>query len=161
MIAALMLLTALQGLRRGVAATALGALSVIVAYLVASVWYPALATVLKQVFLLPSYWVGASAFVILLVSAYAAMGIFIFMVLGTPRISAPSRVWGAIVGVFHGTLLSMALVAVVLGSPFGDDVEKDVQSSLLAPYVAQAQQAGVNSLAAVLPHTFGAKKTRF
>lgn len=161
-VAGLLFFTALQGVQRGVAVSLLGALGVIISYLVASVWYVPLADVLVKWLLLPRGWAGAFSFALLLLISYAAVGIAIIMFFESRKLSPTSRTLGAIVGAGKGALLSMAGLAILLASPYGETFQKDVQASVLAPYVVQAQRAGVKALAVILPiHPFGATETHF
>lgn len=161
-IAGLLFFTALQGVQRGAAVSLLGAFGVIVSYLVASVWYVSLADVLVKWILLPRGWAGTFAFALLLLITYAAVGIAIIMFFESRKLSSTSRTLGAVVGAFKGALLSMAGLAIAVASPLGETMQKDVKASALAPYVVQAQQAGVKALAVILPiHPFGARETRF
>lgn len=161
-IAGLLSFSTLQGLRRGIVITLLGALAVIVAYLAASVWYLSLTEVLVRRLLLPRAWAATAAFAFLLISGVAILRIAVTILLETYRLSVSSRVLGGLAGAAKGALLSMVWLAVALASPLGDPVQRDVKNSVLAPYAVRAQQAGVKSLAVVLPiHPFGAKETRF
>lgn len=161
-IAAVLLLYALQGLQRGFVVALLGALGVIVSYLVASVWYSRLAEAFVRQLFLPRDWAATSAFALLLFVSYAIIGLAILVLFDTERLSVSSKALGVVGGVVKGTLLSMALLTLALASPLGDTVQQDVKHSTLAPYAADAQKAFVQLLATVLPiHPFGAKETRF
>ena len=161
-IAGLLFLTALQGVQRGVRVSLLGALGVIISYLVASVWYRPLAELLIRSVLLSRGWAGVFAFTLVLLISYAAVGIAIIMFFEPRKISSTSQTLGAVVGALKGALLSMAGLAILLASPLGETIEKDVKASVLAPYFVQAQRAGVRGLGVILPiHPFGAKETQF
>lgn len=164
LIVAFVLFAALHGLRRGVITALISALGVIAAYLVASIWYPGLGSLLTEGTHLPKSWASTVAYGALLVGVYVLIGTIVAMLVDSSRLSPPNRLLGLLAGAVKGALLSAALLGLLLASPLGGRAEQDAQKSALAPLAVRVQRGGAQSLARVLPdsiHPFGAQEMRF
>ncbi len=164
LIVALLLFTALHGLRRGVLTALVSAVGVIVAYLIASISYHTLASLIAEGTRLPLHWANTMAYGALLVGVYVLIGTIAVIMIDSSRLYAPNRLLGLIVGSMKGALLSAALLGLLLASPVGARAEQDTQRSALAPIAVRVQRSGAQSLARVLPdsiHPFGAVEMRF
>lgn len=163
-VAAIILFSALLGLRRGVIVGLVSALGVVVAYLAASFWYLPLAGIIGPAIRLSASWAGTVAFAALLLAVNTAVGFAALVAGGSDRLSPFSRLLGLVAGAIRGALLALALLAVAVASPPGDTVRRDAERSVLAPYALAAQQAGVEALAGLLPERyrpFGVGGARF
>lgn len=164
LIVVLLLFTALHGLRRGVLTAFVSAVGVIVAYLIASIAYHNLASVIAEGTRMPWHWASTMAYGALLVGVYVLIGTIAVMMIDSSQLSAPNRLLGLIVGGVKGALLSSVLLGLLLASPVGGRAEQDTQRSALAPIAVRVQRSGAQSLARVLPdriHPFGAGEMRF
>src|SRR2546429_7099734 len=142
-----MLFAALQGLRRGIIAAFMGAVGVIVAYLAASIWYRPLASLLTEGTHLTRLWASTVAYGALLTSVYVLIGTVAAIIADSYGLSGPKRVLGLLAGAAKGTLLSAALLGLLLASPVGRRAEDDARQSALAPLALPVQHRGAQSLA--------------
>lgn len=162
-IIAYLLYSVMQGLRRGIAVALIAAAGAVAGYLAASMWYPALADVLRLL-KLSRAWAGTLAYTLLLLAIYGAIGTAAALLLDAQRLGTSTRLVGAVGGLIKGALISSLVLGVALASPVGDRVRRDALRSLLAPYAVRVQRDGARSLAVVLPdaiHPFGADERRF
>lgn len=163
-IAAVVLLAALQGFRRGPLITLVSAIGVIIAYLAASVWYRPLADLARQSLRLSESWAATASFVVLLLATYTIIGLAITAMAGTDRLSPASRLLGTLAGMLKGALLAVVLLIAAIASPMGEPIKRDAERSSLAPYAIQAHKTGATTLDAVLPDTirlFGVSGEKF
>ncbi len=164
MFIAIVMFAVLHGMRRGVLAAFIGAVGILAAYLLASVWHPSLATVLTDGVHLAPHWAGTIAYAALLLTGYVFIGTAASVLLEHRSVSAPDRLLGALVGAVKGGLLCAGLLGVLLASPLADPVARDTRRSLLAPYALRVQRDGARSLAKFLPphiHPVGLDDSRF
>ena len=148
---AIVMFAVLHGMRRGVLAAFIGAVSVFVAYLLASVWHLSLATVLVDGLHFGAAWAGTIAYAALLLTVYVFIGTASAVLLEHRFVGAPDRLLGALVGAVKGGLLCAVLLGVLLASPLADPVARDTRRSLLAPYALRVQRDGARWLSKVLP----------
>jgi membrane protein required for colicin V production len=161
---AIIMFATLHGMRRGVLAASIGAVGVLAAYLLASIWHLSLATVLVDGVHLAPAWAGTLAYTALLLTGYVFIGTAAAVLLEHSFVSAPDRLLGGLVGAAKGGLLCAALLGILLASPLADPVARDTRRSLLAPYALRVQRDGARSLARVLPshiHLVGLDDSRF
>lgn len=154
----------LHGLRRGVLAAFIGAVGILAAYLLASIWYRSLAAVLVDGIHIAGSWAGTLSYAALLLTGYAFVSTATAVFLEHNFVETPARLLGVMVGAAKGALLCAVLLGVLIASPLGDPVARDTHRSLLAPYALRIQREGGRSLAKVLPpsvHLVGVDDTRF
>ncbi len=161
---AVLLYSLLHGLRRGPLTGLLSTVGLIVGFVVASAWYPALADMLTLSLHLDKAWVGTGAFLVLFLVVYVIIGVVVTILLWARRMSMSTRLMGALVGVLKGAVLATLLLVVVLASPLGPMVHDDANHSRIAPYAVQGYQSTLKVLLRVLPSTVhlpDADSTRF
>ncbi|HLQ63889.1 MAG TPA: CvpA family protein [bacterium] len=161
---AIVMFAALHGMRRGVLAAFIGAVGILAAYLLASIWHVSLATVLIDGVHIGPAWAGTIAYAALLLTGYVFIGTASAVLLEHRLVSAADRLLGGLAGAVKGGLLCAALLGVLLASPLADPVARDTRRSLLAPYALRVQRDGARSLAKFLPphiHLVGLDDSRF
>lgn len=156
-------LAALQGLRRGPLAALTGLLAIVAAYLVASAWYKALGTFIRDAIQLSASWSDTVAFAGLLLFVYEVVALVVVFTFSAEKVPDALRLWGVAVGALRGVVLATALLIVVLASPPAEPLRRDVERSAVAPYTVMAYRGGLRALTAVAPGlaVFGSKDERF
>jgi len=152
-IAAFALFAALQGLKRGLLAAVIGLVAVLASYLIASAWYHPLGDSIERAVRFTPAWADAAAFAGLFLLGYALIAILTVMGFGGERLPLPSRVSGAVLGLFRGAMLAAALLLIAAAAPFGDPIRRDIERSTVAPVALTVYRAGLRAVAAVLPST--------
>lgn len=163
-VVAVLLFSLLQGLWRGMLTGLVSILGLIVGFIAAAVWYPSFAEILVLALRVDRAWAGTAAFLALLAAIYVVVGVLATILLWTRRMSGPARLVGGLVGVTKGGVLVAVLLAVAIASPLGDTVRRDVDRSLLVPYIVRGHKVVVKSIASALPSTVhlpDADKVRF
>ncbi len=150
---AVLLFSLLQGLWRGTLTGLVSILGLVVGFIAAAVWYTSFAEILVLTLRVDKAWAGTAAFLALLAAIYVVVGVLATVLLWTRKMSGPARFVGALVGVAKGGVLVAVLLAVALASPLGEAVRRDVDRSLLAPYVVRGHMIAVKSIAPALPST--------
>lgn len=161
-IAAFAFFAAWQGLRRGVLPALVGILAVLLSYLAASVWYRTLGDLIERYVRLSAGWSDAVAFLGVFLLAYDIFAILTIMAIATEKVPPPSRLAGAAVGFVRGTILAAALLVVIIASPPGQPVRRDIERSAAAPLVVDAFRGSLRGLSSVMPiQVFGVRDERF
>jgi uncharacterized membrane protein required for colicin V production len=148
---ALLLLTVLLGLQRGPVRTLLEALFVLLSYLGASLLFrPAAETFFGTGFPWPD-WAATVAFAVLFLVFVVVGNYLTAWIAGRKAATGGAIVLGGISGVVKGLLLAMVLVTFLLSAPFAPAVQRDVERSVVGPYLAGWQVALHRALAPLLP----------
>src|SRR5258708_38880360 len=95
---AIVMFAALHGMRRGVLAAFIGAVGILAAYLLASIWPVSLATVLIDGVHIGPAWAGTIAYAALLLTGYVSLGTASAVILRHRLLSAADRHLGAFAG---------------------------------------------------------------
>ncbi|MDR7483419.1 MAG: CvpA family protein [Armatimonadota bacterium] len=150
-VVALALWFVLQGLLKGAATAAFGALAVLVAYVGACLLVPAVVDPVARALMglvrdLPRDWARTSAFAVTFLVGYVLLLVLVSIVGGAARPETTGQVLGAFVGLIKAAAWGMALVGLFLASPFGEAGARDVERSVLARPLAQAQRVTIEAL---------------
>jgi hypothetical protein len=155
-VVALALWFVLQGLLKGAATAAFGALAVSAAYvgacvLLAAVVDPLAAALMGLVRDLPRDWARTTAFAFVFTVLYGLLLVLFSIVGGAARPEVTGQVLGALVGLVKAAAWGMALAGLFLASPLGTAGMRDVERSLLVRPLAQAQRVTLEALRARSP----------
>jgi uncharacterized membrane protein required for colicin V production len=158
-VVALALWCVLQGLLKGAATAAFGALAVLVAYAGGCLLLRAVVDPLAGAFMglvpdLPRDWARTSAFAFTVGAIYALLLVLFSVAGGAARPEATGQLLGACVGLVKAAAWGMALLGLLLASPLGEAGMRDVERSLLARPLAQAQRVTIDVLRARSPVPF-------
>lgn len=155
LVVALFIYFIVQGLVKGVGAALLGALAVVLAYVLAAMALEPVGTMLQNSTLMPRdlspEWRRTVGFVATFGIFYLACMLLISILPGGKRPTTPTQVLGVFGGAVKATLASMALLGILLASPLAAGVGQDVQRSPMLRYLAELQRASVRSLRYVVP----------
>jgi len=163
-IVAFVLFAALQGVRRGLWPALIGIVALLAAYLAASVWYRPVADAVRRYLPLAESWAASIAFSGLLLMVVELTSLLVTLRTTVSNVPTSSRALGLAVGAVRGMSLATALLVVVLASPLVEPVRRDVERSVIAPYLLRAFRGGMRGLAVVIPPTvqpFGADDAPF
>lgn len=128
----------IQGLFKGVAASGMGALAMIAAFVVAAALLPSVGGFLvgvKSPIVPPGLspeWRRTVGFTATFVVVYVPLLLVISILPGGKRPSTPAQVLGIASGIAKAMVASMILVSILLASPMAEAIAKDVERSPLA-----------------------------
>lgn len=145
------LFAALQGLRRGVWAALIGVAGVVVSYLIASALFKPIGSLIHGYLRLSQSWSESLAMGLLLFLFYNVIAVLTVMAIGSERVPAPSRFLGVAVGALRGVMLGTAVLIIVLASPPGQPIRRDIGRSSIARHTLAASRDGLRSIARVFP----------
>ncbi len=155
----------LQGVLKGGAAALLGALAIIVSYVLAAILLAsvgegiavALMANIKPQELPPedfARWARMVGFLIPFLIAYVVFSLLINLVPGGKRPSMLAQAAGVFTGLFKALAASMALVGILLASPLSTAMAADVQRSSVARGAADLQRMLISGLRSGSPIQF-------
>lgn len=147
----------IQGLFKGVAAVAMGALAIVVAYIGAGLALPAVGDFLvnvKSPIIPPDLspeWRRTVGFTVTFLTIYVVLVLLSSILPGGKRPGLPAQMLGIVGGAVKAVLASMAFIAILLASPLSEAFAKDVERSTIAKYVAALQKDFSRNLRSVSP----------
>jgi uncharacterized membrane protein required for colicin V production len=149
----------IQGLFKGAAISALGALALTIAYLIAAIALPSMGAVAADMSLMPRdlslEWRHAVAFIATFIFVYILLLLLMSILLpGAKRPGMQAQVLGIVFGAMKAFVAAMILVAVLLASPLGDAIAQDTQRSPIVRYIADVQRSYVRTLQGLSPIKF-------
>ncbi len=154
----------LQGMLKGGTAAILGALAIIVSYVGAAILLPTIGerpaewlSKLRLTEMTPveaASWGRTAGFVLTFIVAYIVLLILINFLPGAKRPSMLAQVVGIFTGLMKALVAAMAVVGVLLASPFSSAMAADVQQSSLARFVAEFQRDSIQRLSRGSPIPF-------
>ncbi len=147
---AIVLVSILRGSRRGLLAGFLDLVVLVVAFFAASALYTPGALYLKKVLLLPASWEALTAFLVIWLVLYIAIGVSIHRFL-REDMSTASRIVGGVIGGVRGLVIVTVLLVVALAAPVHASVEKDLTRSRIAPYLLRGHNRVMTAVLPVLP----------
>lgn len=149
----------LQGVLKGGLAAFLGAIAVIVSYIGAAIVLPTFGEGIAKALLasmksLPADWARTVGFLVPFIIAYVAISILINFLPGGKRPSMLAQAIGVLTGLFKALVASMAVVGILMASPFSEAMTTDMQRSTIARPIADMQRAFIKRLAEGSPIPF-------
>jgi uncharacterized membrane protein required for colicin V production len=149
----------IQGLFKGAAISALGALALTISYLVAALALPSLGAVAAGMSLMPKdlsvEWRHAVAFIATFIFVYVLLLLLMSILMpGAKRPGMQAQVLGIVFGAIKAFVAAIILVAVLLASPLGDAIAQDTQRSPIVRYIADVQRSFVRALQRISPVKF-------
>jgi uncharacterized membrane protein required for colicin V production len=132
----------LQGLFKGVAASAMGAVAIIAAFVAAAAFLPSVGAFLvgvKSPIIPPDLspeWRRTVGFTATFVLVYVPLLLVISILPGGKRPSTPAQVLGIASGLLKAMVASMVLVGILLASPMSEAIVKDIERSPVAGFAA-------------------------
>jgi hypothetical protein len=136
----------IQGLLKGVTPIALGMLAVLASFLIATLTLPVIGDALVAVKgpLLPpdleAGWRRLLGFVVTFVVIYGVLSLLINIMPGGKRPSSPAQILGVAGGILKATAMSMVFLGVLLASPAGEAIGKDLERSAFSGFIADLYQ---------------------
>ncbi len=147
----ILLLAVLLGLQRGPVRTLLEAFFVLLSYLGASVLFrPAAEALFGTTFPWPD-WASTVAFAVLFVLFVVVGNYLTAWIAGRRAATGGAIVLGGLCGVLKGALLGVVLVTFLLAAPFAPAVQRDVERSVVGPYLVGWQLALHRAVSPLLP----------
>lgn len=153
----------LQGVLKGGAAAFLGALAVGASYVLAAMLLPSVGEGIAQALIAnigdlrvgsgPN-WARMVGFLIPFIFVYVMLSLAINLVPGGKRPSMLAQAVGVFTGLLKALAASMALVGILLASPFSKAMAADIERSSIARGVAGLQRSGIQSLKHTSPIDF-------
>jgi len=148
---AILLVTILLGLQRGPVRTLLEALFALLSYVGAALLFrPAAETFFGTTFPWPD-WAATVSFAVLFLLFVVVGNYLTAWIAGRKAATDAAIVLGGLSGVVKGALLGIVLVTFLLAAPFAPAVQKDVERSVVGPYLVSGQLALHGTLSALLP----------
>jgi uncharacterized membrane protein required for colicin V production len=151
----------LQGLLKGVVVPLLGALGLVVAYVVSAMAMPVVGSPIGRwidsLISSPEFtedWGRTIGFVVTFVVLYAAFSLLISLLPGAKRPETAGQLLGVAMGLVKAVVASMALVGMLLASPLAKGVAEDVSRSTVAGAVAALQRQSIQALHRASPIAF-------
>ena len=153
-----------QGLLKGAVAAVLGALAIVISYVVAAIALPTFgeraAEAMAKMRLVElsaaeaASWGRAAVFAVTFVIAYVVLSLIINILPGGKLPGLQAQVLGVFTGLFKAFVASMALVGFLLASPLSSALSQDAQRSAFMRSVAEAQRTGIQTLQKLSPISF-------
>ncbi|MDR7483907.1 MAG: CvpA family protein [Armatimonadota bacterium] len=154
MVVAMLVYFAVQGLFKGVVASGLGGLAIVVSYMGAAAALPIIGDRAAMGTPLPGEWARLIAFIFAFFLLYGICIVLISITPGGKRPTLPSQVLGIVAGVAKAMIAAMAAVGVLLASPLSDAFAKDVERAPLARHVAGLQKRYIQDIRRISPIPF-------
>ncbi|MBI3998096.1 MAG: CvpA family protein [Armatimonadetes bacterium] len=151
-----------QGLVKGAAASLLGALAIVVSYIGAAALLPSFGEVLTR-FLMALIrseeftrdWARTVSFVFTFLVGYIILLLLISVLPGAKRPAMQAQVLGVFMGAAKASVAAMALVGILLASPYSEPIMRDIQErSSFAKLAATAQRRSIQVLSQASPIPF-------
>lgn len=147
-----------QGLIKGAAAAALGALAAGMAYVLAAVLLPTVGDLLVKSTLMPPdlspEWRRTVGFTVTFAVLYLVFMVLISLTPGAKRPSTPAQILGLVAGGFKALVVSMAVVGLLLATPLSPALAQDVERSAILRFVAGMQKGFIQAIRSVSPIPF-------
>jgi len=147
-----------QGLFKGAPVALLGALAIVVAYLVAALALPGVASVVVNVVRNPTeewtQWGRLIAFVMTFLGVYTVLVLLVSVLPGAKQPATQAQVLGAFGGLLKALAASMAALGILAASPYAGAIAQDLDRSLIAGHVAGMQAKYIQDLRRALPIEF-------
>jgi len=149
-----------QGVLKGATAALLGAVAIAIAFLGSAMLLPGPGSAIAQALLTNIQDLGAGAgpswartigFLLPFAILYILLLVLINVFPGGKRPSMLAQVIGVFTGLLKALTASMALLGILLASPFSDAMAVDVQRSSMARGIAEFQRLSVQRLSRVSP----------
>lgn len=148
---ALLLVTVLLGLQRGPVRTLLETLFVLLSYVGAALLFrPAAETFFGTAFPWPD-WAATVSFAVLFLLFVVVGNYLTAWIAGRKAATGGAIVLGGLSGVLKGVLLGIVLVTFLLAAPFAPAIQRDVERSVVGPYLAGWQLGLHRALSPLLP----------
>jgi uncharacterized membrane protein required for colicin V production len=148
---ALLLVAVLLGLQRGPVRTLLETFFVLLSYLGAALLFrPAAEAFFGATFPWPD-WAATVAFAVLFLLFVVVGNYLTAWIAGRRAATGGAIVLGGVAGVVKAALLGVVLVTFLLSAPFAPAIQRDVERSVVGPYLAGWQVALHRTLSPLLP----------
>jgi len=154
MIVAMLVYFVIQGLFKGVVASALGGVAIVLSYVGAAAALPIVGDRAAMGTPLPGEWARLIAFLFAFFLLYGICIVLISITPGGKRPILPAQVLGILAGALKAIIAAMAAVGILLASPLSDAFAKDVERAPLARPVAGLQKLYIQGIRSISPIPF-------